>query len=914
MDDYLQHYGTPRHSGRYPWGSGDNPYQRNRSFMENYYAMHDAGKTDTEIAEYFRNNVPGYEKFSTVDLRAKKSIASAEERAANIIRAKRLAEHGNGPTAIGKLMGVNESTVRGWLKADEQNQKDKLMNTSDQLKKAVDTKGYLDIGAGVEFEMGVTRTNLDTAAAILKDKGYNVYTLQVDQPNNPGNKTTIKVLAPPDATWADVYYNTDKIKSFKDYSPDGGVHFQITEYPSSIDSKRVFIKYAEDGGTDKDGVIEIRKGVKDLSLGDSSYAQVRIALDDKYYLKGMALYSDDIPKGYDIVLNSNKHTGTPPDKVFKQLEDNKDMPFGSLIKANGQSYYPDDKGNYVKEGDIFRKATNKDDGDRYSLSAINKLREEGDWDQWSKTLSSQFLSKQNLSLIKKQLDLTYDNKKAEYDEIMSLTNPAVKQKLLNGFAADCDSSAVDLKAASLPRQSTKVILPLTSITDKEIYAPTYKDGERVVLVRHPHGGTFEIPELVVNNKDSTARKLFGNIKDAVGINPKTASILSGADFDGDTVLVIPVNDRVKIKTSKPLEGLKNFDPKAAYPGYEGMPKMTDRTKGIEMGSISNLITDMTLRGASPSELERAVKHSMVVIDAKKHNLNYKQSFEDNAIAALKKKYQGSERSGASTLISKASAEKDVYERKYKWKPNPETGEWEYEETGRTYVQKKTLKDGTVKEKVVRARQKTTWMADTKDARTLSSGTEKEEVYADYANKLKKLANESRKQALAIKPVEADPSAKQTYKKEVTSLTNKLRTALLNAPRERQATIMANNTIRAKYAEDPTIKTDGDRKKKVKQHAMAEARAKYGASKTMVEISDREWEAIQSRAISTTYLKKILDNTDMDKLKKLATPKTSTGLTQAQQSRIKSMNASGLYSISDIADVLNISTSAVSKYI
>lgn len=27
--DELEHYGTPRHSGRYPWGSGENPYQRN---------------------------------------------------------------------------------------------------------------------------------------------------------------------------------------------------------------------------------------------------------------------------------------------------------------------------------------------------------------------------------------------------------------------------------------------------------------------------------------------------------------------------------------------------------------------------------------------------------------------------------------------------------------------------------------------------------------------------------------------------------------------------------------------------------------------------------------------------------------------------------------------------------------------
>ena len=27
FEDELAHYGTPRHSGRYPWGSGDDPYQ-----------------------------------------------------------------------------------------------------------------------------------------------------------------------------------------------------------------------------------------------------------------------------------------------------------------------------------------------------------------------------------------------------------------------------------------------------------------------------------------------------------------------------------------------------------------------------------------------------------------------------------------------------------------------------------------------------------------------------------------------------------------------------------------------------------------------------------------------------------------------------------------------------------------------
>ena len=438
----------------------------------------------------------------------------------------------------------------------------------------------------------------------------------------------------------------------------------------------------------------------------------------------------------------------------------------------------------------------------------------------------------------------------------------------------------------------------------EIYAPNYSDGEHVVLIRYPHGGTFEIPELVVNNKNKEAKSILGNAVDAVGINSATAAILSGADFDGDTALVIPVNERVRIKTSPPLEGLKGFDPKEAYPGYEGMKVMSPRTKQIEMGKVSNLITDMTLKGAPPEDLEKAVKHSMVVIDAEKHKLNYKQSEMDNEIAKLKEIYQGKATGGASTLISKASSEKTVLERKYDYKPDPETGKLTYTETGRVY------KDKNGKE--VFATQKTTWMADTDDARTLSSGYEQEEAYASYANKLKALANQSRVDAMAIKPAPVSQSAKETYKAEVASLKSKLDIALLNAPKERQAQIIANTIITAKKKDNPDLEKDD--LKKIRSQAIADARVKVGAKKTLVDISDKEWQAIQSGAISTNQLSLILNNSDLDTVKKLATPKESTNtLSTARQARIKAMDASGL-TTSEIAEALGISTSTVSKYI
>lgn len=324
----------------------------------------------------------------------------------------------------------------------------------------------------------------------------------------------------------------------------------------------------------------MRRGVKDLDLGNSNYAQVRILVDGTHYMKGMAIYNDDLPKGVDVIFNTNKSKGTPMlgDKnntVLKLIKNDPENPFGSLIKEHGgQSYYID------KDG-------------KEKLSLINKRAEEGDWGSWSDHLSSQFLSKQPLPLIKKQLNMSAADKQAEFDEICALTNPTVKKAMLKSFADDCDAAAVHLKAAALPRQKYQVILPIPSMKDTEVYAPNYKDGEQVALVRYPHGGRFEIPILTVNNRQKDAVKVIGkNPIDAVGINGKVAAQLSGADFDGDTVMVIPTGKNVKIAAEPPLKGLEGFDPKLKYGGKpEGTFKVMNNTQ-TEMGKVSNLITDM----------------------------------------------------------------------------------------------------------------------------------------------------------------------------------------------------------------------------------------------------------------------------------------------------------------------------------
>lgn len=893
-EDILMHYGTPRHSGRYPWGSGDDPYQHSGDFLSRIEELKSKGLTETEIAKAMG--------MSTTQYRAQKSLAKDERRALDVAQAKSLREDGLSLNEIAREMGfANDSSVRSLLNERSEARMNQAKKTAEFLKEQIAEKGMIDVGTGVERELGISKEKLKEALAILEAEGYPVYGGRIQQATNPGKHTTLQVVCPPGTEHKEIY-DYDNIHSVKDYiSYDDGESFRKSfVYPESMDSSRLKIRYAEDGGIDKDGVIEIRRGVEDLSLGESHYAQVRILVDGNRYLKGMAVYSDDLPDGVDVVFNTNKKQGTPIGDVLKKITNDPENPFGSLIKEHGgQSYYDDPNGKY----------TDPVTGKKQSLSLINKRAEEGDWGEWSDHLPSQFLSKQSMTLINKQLDLATKDKFAEFDEICSLTNPTVKKALLKSFADDCDSAAVHLQAAALPRQKYQVILPVTDMKDDEVYAPNYKNGEKVALIRYPHGGTFEIPILTVNNKQPTAKRMLDNALDAIGINSKVAERLSGADFDGDTVMVIPTGGKVKVTSTPPLKGLEGFDPKLEYGGKkEGTFKPMKNTQ-TEMGKISNLITDMTLKGATQDELARAVRHSMVVIDAEKHKLDYKQSERDNGISALKKKYQGTVdengryHEGAATLISRAKSETSVLKRKGSPIIDKETGEQRYKEVYEEY----TDKNGKVKVRT----QASTKMAETKDARTLSSGTPQEEAYADYANNMKSLANRARREMMNTGKIAYSASAKRTYQAEVDSLEAKLNVALKNAPRERQAQILANASVKAKKQENPDM-TKGEIKK-ANQQALTAARNSVGAKREPILITDREWEAIQAGAISENRLTQIINNVDTDKLRQRATPRATTTLSSAKVNKIASMNASG-YTTAEIAEALGVSASTVSKYL
>lgn len=890
MDNYLMHIGTKYHSGRFPYGSGENPYQHDPGFYGQVKLMRKEGMTDSQIAKS--------RGMTATQLKAYMTIERNRIAAANQAEALKLFEKGYSKVAIGEKMGVPESTVRNWLKESTQAKTDVLTNTANVLRNHVNDSRYLDIGLGTENQLGISQTKLRTAANMLEAEGYHIYKIKVNQVFGNGNQTEVMVLAPPDATFMDVVNNRDRIKTVEGYSDDNMKSFISFDKIQSVDSNRVQIRYGDKGGRDFDGVIELRRGVSDLSLGQAKYAQVRIGVDDTHYLKGMAIYRDDMPKGIDIIYNTNKPSGTSPKDVFKSMK--------------GVSL--DDPGIF---GAVVRQQKYRGKDGKEHLSAINIVNEEGDWGKWSRTLASQVLSKQKPELAESLLRKAYNAKEAEYDDISKLTNPAVKQSLLNELADSCDSAASHLKAAAMPRQASHVILPLTDIRENEVYAPNYRDGEEVILIRYPHGGKFEIPELRVNNRRSKqAKESFANAKDAIGIHPTVAERLSGADFDGDTVLVIP-NSQKHIKSMAPLKDLKDFDPKIRYPGYEGMTRMTKENRGVEMGKVTNLITDMSIKGATPSELARAVRHSMVVIDAEKHGLNYKQSYIDNNIGQLKEKYQGKETAGASTLISRASAVVYVPKRKEKLAFSKMTAEekeaWKrgekiYENTDESY----TNKQG----KSVSRMSTSTRMAEVKDAHDLSSGTKIESVYANHANSLKALALKARAEARSTPNAKYVASARTTYANEVTSLKAKLDRAKQNKPRERQAQLVANILLDARRKSNPELFEDKADVKKLKTQALTEARARTGASKSdvLIDITDKEWNAIQAGAVSHNTLVQILSNTDMDRVRSLATPKsTSRGLSTSQIARARAMLAAG-NTQAEVADALGISTTTLNRAI
>lgn len=936
-------------SGRFPWGSGEHGYQRSTDFLVRYKDMKKEGYTEKEIAEYFH--------LSTLDLRMAKQIASHEDRQNRYDQARKLADQGWTPSQIARELGYkNESSVRALLNKEVADRKNKAQNTADLLEAEFKERGKLDVSASSAITLGISQDTLKEARILLEDRGYNVYKIRMPNPVNKEKSVDTYVLCDKDEPYAAAwdYANIHEVgPGFK--SDDAGLTFHKTEYPASVDSSRITVRYADDkvSGKIMDGVIEIRPGVKDLSLGDSHYAQVRILVDGTHYLKGMAIYSDDLPEGADIRYNSNKTHDVPLKgegdyTVFKAIK-KKDPndPFGvNLRERGGQSYYDDPDGKYVTK-----------DGKHQSLSAINKLKQEGDWDLYDRNLSSQFLAKQPQKLIDQQLKQTMLDDAEEYKAIHEVANPVARKILLNAYAEKCDTAAIELKAAALPGQDSKVILPAPYLKDNEVYAPGVKDGTKVALIRYPHTGTFEIPELTVNNKNPTARKNLGNLTDAIGIPPIVAEQLSGADFDGDTVVMIPETGTTKIKSTKRLAGLIGFEPKDEYATHEEVREVRKRNKDTgkmetvkqtvyvnkdgniikpmtqtnqQMGIISNLITDMTIIGASDEELTRAVKHSMVVIDAEKHHLDYKQSEKDNDIAALHRKFQKHELvddegnvtekyGGASTLLSLKGHNIQVPERHASQKVGP-NGEKLYNYTNRFYeeTKKEVSDDGKVTYKktgkIKQAMSDVPLFSEYDDVRIFSTGSKVEEAYATYANHMKAQANKARKEAYEIKSSSYSRTNRNAYAEEVASINTKLKKNASNKPREQAAMVYTNGVMKAIRQENP--KMTAKEAKKIATNVLRNARIIKGADGKGSKIvpTQKEWDAIMSGAVSFQTAYKFMMGMRTEDLQDFAMPTNKKTISESEKGKMKSMYNSGNYTIAEIAEALGVSTSTVRRTI
>lgn len=918
--DELMHYGTKYHSGRYPYGSGEDPYQHDGGFRGYIKAMKEKGLSETDIAKGLN--------MSSTELRQRASIERMEERNLKVSKVMELHDKGLTPTQIGRELGCNESTIRSYLNPQLDERNNVAITTAKKLKEEVDKYGTTSVSAGVPERLGISDLKLKSALILLERQGYLVQNVPVKQIGT-GKKTVMQVIVPPGQEWKDTMH---KINNFGDihiiddtYTEDGGRTWENIEPPKSISSKRVLVRYGDEGGSDKDGLIEIRPNVEDLDMGRNQYSQVRIAVDGTHYMKGMAIYNPNIPKGYDIVYNSNKPKGSSKDKVFKPLKEDPNNPFGATIKSN----------EYNDAGELVREVGQRhyiDKNGKKQLSAINIMTEEGDWSHWKKRLASQMLAKQRPELAQRQLGLAYDKKRREFEDINALTNTAIKEKMLMTFADECDSMSVHLKAAALPGQQSHVLIPFTDLKPDEVYAPNYKQGEIVSLVRFPHEGTFQMPTLRVNNRGKSAaeaRALLGNAPDAIGINKQVANQLSGADFDGDTVLVIPNPNGKLLESMPPLKGLKDFDTdmyaRDKFPeGKNNWTPVKDTTfnEQMEMGKISNLIMDMTLKGAKPDELARATRHSMTIIDAKKHDLNWKQSEKDNDIAELRLRYQGKKQGGASTLITKAKKETSVPERKqlYKTYINKDTGEidWyhkneagEYDRLTNRKVKRKDKKTGEYVLTDKNAMQKSTMMKEEKDAHNLSSGTKMEEIYADYANSMKAMANEARKEAVNLGNMKYNKEAAKAYAPEVSSILNKLNDALKNKPLEQKAQILANYKLRMWKNENPTAEFED-----IKKHSgnfLKEARQRMGSAKHRIKLTPKEWEAIQAGAITHNRFMQILQNTDIDEIKEYATPREYVSkLSKNEIAYAKNLLSQGRYNQAEIADLLGVSVSTLMR--
>lgn len=235
----------------------------------------------------------------------------------------------------------------------------------------------------------------------------------------------------------------------------------------------------------------------------------------------------------------------------------------------------------------------------------------------------------------------------------------------------------------------------------------------------------------------------------------------------------------------------------------------------------------------------------------------------------------------------------------------ETGEKVYQYTGDTYIDKK----GNTRDRLTRSRK----LAEEKDPYSLTSdpktgGTAIEKVYAEHSRTLKDIANAARLASLKESPRRYNPQAAKQYKDEVDSIIAKHKEAIKARPIERKAQIVGKEIFLTYQRANPDMSYQDRRTQKAR--ALEVARTRLGAKKPTIEITPREWTAIELGAISPTRLKDILRNADMDQVRKYATPRaTKAGMTPGKQTRAKSLLKSG-YTNKEVALALGVPVTLV----
>lgn len=213
-EEFLEHVGrsvldgAPIGSGRYRYGSGDNAYQRVKNFQTTVRSLRKRGWDDNKIAKSMQMN--------SSEFRAKVSQNREQIHAYEVAMAKKLKAKGMSNTAIAMRLyhdPKKESTVRNLIKEGETYKRKVFESTAETLKAELEKHRMLDVGPGVELNLGISETRLKNVLTQMEQEGYTVHrNFAVDQYGKATNqKTTIKVLTKDDVPIKEVYNHMEEI-------------------------------------------------------------------------------------------------------------------------------------------------------------------------------------------------------------------------------------------------------------------------------------------------------------------------------------------------------------------------------------------------------------------------------------------------------------------------------------------------------------------------------------------------------------------------------------------------------------------------------------------------------------------------------------------------------------------------------